>query len=270
MLSSAGIFYRVKKGKRGWEIWVDESSYDRALASIKQYFEENQDTSPFIEPGEEEFQKTYTGIYVSLVLFAWYVTFLTGPDRGHAIYKYGASAIKILHGEWYRLATALMLHADGVHLVGNMVGIAIFGSAVCGIAGWGLGWLMILITGILGNLMNAVLLKSGHVSIGASTAIFGAIGILAGHQFFKLHRIPGRRMRAWLPLGGGLALLSLLGSGAHSDLTAHLFGFISGLFIGILYAFKIKHRPETPLQRYAMTTVCGILVLAWLTAFSYA
>ena len=270
VLSSAGILYRVKKGKNGWEVWVDEASYDLALASIKKYFEENEEASPFIEADEEPFQKTYTGIYVPLILFAWYITFLTDSHKGNTIHKYGASASEILHGEWYRLVTALMLHADGVHLAGNMAGIAIFGSAVCGIAGWGVGWLLILITGIMGNTLNALLIKTGHVSIGASTAIFGAVGILAGQQFFKLYRMPGKRMRAWLPLGGGLALLGFLGSGEHSDLTAHLFGFVSGLIIGIFYAFKVKRRPKASFQRYAMAAVFGILMIAWLTAFSHA
>jgi membrane associated rhomboid family serine protease len=163
-----------------------------------------------------------------------------------------------------------MLHADGVHLVGNMVGIALFGTAVCGIAGYGVGWLMILSTGILGNLLNAALMKAGHNSIGASTAIFGAIGILAGHQFYKRYRIPGKRVKAWLPLAGGLALLGLLGSGEHSDLTAHLFGFISGICLGILYALKFRRRQEKSVQRYCLFLLFGILFFSWLTAFSSA
>jgi len=279
ILSSSGILYHVKKSGKRWEIWVEEAEYDNALDCIKQYFEENPDLESDIEPDiesdiapvlgpiEAEFQKTYTGIWAAVFLLGCYVLSTAGNEKMHYVRQYGASAVDILHGEWYRLVTALMLHADSVHLLGNMVGIAVFGTAVCGITGWGVGWLLILVTGILGNLLNAALMKTGHVSIGASTAIFGAVGLLAGYQFLKLYKISGKRVRAWLPLGGGIALLGFLGSGEHSDLTAHLFGFVSGIVLGILYAYKKPHRPDRSVQRYCIIILSGILALAWLSGF---
>ena len=269
VLSSSGISYRVKRGRKGWEIWVEESEYDIALAAIKQYFKENQDSSLPEDTDREEFQKTYTGIWFSVVLCAWYITYLSGPGRKLFIHTYGAASEAILKGELYRIVTALMLHADVVHLLGNMVGIAIFGTAVCGIMGRGLGWFMILLTGIFGNFINAVFLKTGHLSIGASTAIFGAIGILAGHQFLERFRQPGQRMKAWLPLAGGIALLGFLGSGAHTDLTAHLFGFLSGLVLAIIKGVFFKH-PLTGIGQNAfMVLFVGVLVAAWITGFSH-
>ena len=269
VLSSSGITYRVKKGRKGWDILVDESSYENALASMKQYFRENQDDFSTPEPGDDKYQKTFTGVYVAVVLLAWYLAFMMGNDSRQFIRAYGAASDYILNGELYRAATALMLHADSIHLVGNMVGVAVFGTAVCSITGWGVGWLMILLTGIIGNLVNAVFLKTGHVSIGASTAVFGAIGILSGHQFIKRFRSHGRRIKAWLPLAGGLALLGFLGSGVHTDLTAHLFGFLAGMILGILYAAFINRITSRPGQMYAMCIFIGILVVAWLTAFSH-
>ncbi len=269
VLSASGVSYRVKRGRKGWEIWVEESEYDTALAAIKQYFKENQDSSLPEDTGREEFQKTYTGVWFSAVLCAWYITYLSGPGRKLFIQTYGAASEAILKGELYRIVTALMLHADVVHLLGNMVGIAIFGTAVCGIMGRGLGWFMILLTGIFGNFINAVFLKTGHLSIGASTAIFGAIGILAGHQFLERFRRPGQRMKAWLPLAGGIALLGFLGSGAHTDLTAHLFGFLSGLVLAIIKGVFFKH-PLTGIGQNAfMVLFVGVLVAAWITGFSH-
>ena len=269
VLSSSGISYRVKRGRKGWEIWIDESSHESALAGIKQYFSENQDDFSNLEPTEDKYQKTYTGIWAAIVLLVWYMAFMMGNDSRGFFQSYGSASDFILQGELYRAATSLMLHADGVHLAGNMVGIAIFGTAVCSITGSGAGWLMILLTGIIGNLINAAFLKTGHLSIGASTAVFGAIGILSGRQFIKLFRSQDRRMKAWLPLAGGLALLGFLGSGIHTDLTAHFFGFLSGLIMGMLYAVFIKHLAARSTQMYAMGFFIGILFLAWLTAFSH-
>jgi membrane associated rhomboid family serine protease len=156
-----------------------------------------------------------------------------------------------------------MLHSSYPHLAGNMAGIAIFGTAVCSITGTGVGWLMILLTGILGNLTNATLFRYGHVSIGASTAVFGAIGILAAYQLSMKIKIAGQRMKAWLPLAGGLALLGFLGSGKHLDLTAHLFGFIAGICLGLLYALYLHRLITKRHQIYCMTVTIGTVALSW-------
>lgn len=57
---------------------------------------------------------------------------------------------------------------------------------------------------------------------------------------YKKFRLPGRQIRAWLPLGAELALLGILGSGKHTDLTAHLFGFMAGLIPGAFYCVLVK------------------------------
>ncbi|HSQ86731.1 MAG TPA: rhomboid family intramembrane serine protease, partial [Desulfobacterales bacterium] len=152
------------------------------------------------------------------------------------------------------------------HLAGNMVGIAVFGTAVCNITGAGVGWLMILLTGILGNLANAALFRYGHISIGASTSVFGAVGILAAYQLSRKIRIAGQRMKAWLPLAGGLALLGLLGSSKHSDLTAHLFGFIAGILLGLIYDMYLFDLIKKRHQIYCMALTIGTVALSWFRA----
>jgi rhomboid protease GluP len=269
VLSAAGVSYRVKNGRGGWEIWVEESEYDTALAGIKQYFQENRDISPPEDTPRQGFQKTYTGIWFPVVLCAWYLAYPSGPGRESFIATYGAVSEAILEGELYRTVTALMLHADAVHLLSNMAGMAIFGTAVCGIMGRGLGWFMILLSGISGNFINAAFLETGHLSIGASTAIFGAIGILAGHRFLERFRLPGQRMKAWLPLAGGMALLGFLGSGAHTDLTAHLFGFLSGLGLAIIRGVFFKQPVTDSGQNAFMVLFAGVLAAAWVTGFSH-
>jgi len=109
-----------------------------------------------------------------------------------------------------------------------------------------------------------VVYKTGHSSIGASTAVFGALGLLTAWQFLRRLEHPGRRIKALLPLGAGLALLGFLGSSAHADILAHLFGFLSGLVIGFLYGKTAAKRFGTPLQAAALITAIVILVRAWL------
>ena len=267
VLSSSGISHLSRRGERGWDILVSDREYNQALNVIERYLKENQDAHPGDESFRYEYHKTFTGLWVSAVLITCHVAMTMGDDSGIFIRTYGSSAFHILRGEFYRSVTSLMIHANALHLAGNILGIAIFGTAVCNIMGWGVGWLMILITGIVGNLVNAVLYKTGHLSVGASTAVFGAIGILAAHQFFKKFRLPGQRMRSWLPLGAGLGLLSILGSGTHTDLMAHLFGFKAGIILGALYGCFVKRPATRAWQPFFLLLALSVLVVSWMRGY---
>ncbi len=267
VLCSSGIRYNVSKGEHGWDIYVHDAACEKALNAIGQYLKENQDVHPKQETCWFEYGKNFTGVWVSLILLALYAAIAIGHNSQAFIETYGSDAHHILHGEFYRTVTSLMIHASALHLAGNMAGIALFGTAVCYIMGPGVGWLMILVTGIGGNFMNAFLYQSHHLSIGSSTAIFGAIGILAGYQFLKKFRPPRGRTRAWLPLAGGLALLAFLGGGKYSDVTAHLFGFLAGIVAGILYGFFVKRPPRKPYQVSFLLVALGLIVTSWIKGF---
>ena len=71
-------------------------------------------------------------------------------------------------------------------------------------------------------------------------------------------------MKAWLPIAGGLALLSFLGTGLHSDLTAHLFGFVAGVCLGLIYALYLYRLVEKKHQIYCMAATIGTVALSWL------
>ena len=263
VFTASGIEYRVEKGENGWDFWVKEDDYDTALETIQEYIEENHwfdDENGQVVPG---LQKTYTGIGVAFVLLVFHVL-VTQSAGDELIMKYGASAHDIMHGELYRTVTALLLHKNYLHLIGNMAGIALFGTAVCSFTGYGIGWAMILFSGIAGNLLNAVLYNAYHISIGASTAVFGAIGILAGYNCFIKFKSRGQRIKAWLPIGGGLALLGLLGSGQNSDIMAHFLGFFSGIILGGFYAFFIREPVDKRWQQcWALATI-GVFFSSWL------
>jgi membrane associated rhomboid family serine protease len=161
-----------------------------------------------------------------------------------------------------------MIHADLLHLVGNLVGIALFGAAVATLCGWGLGWLMVLVSGGLGNALNAVFFGADHLSVGSSTAIFGALGILSAIQFTRRIRLAGERLRALLPLGGGLALLAVLGTAQNSDLLAHLFGFAAGLILGGGFALLAQAPPGRHCQFYALAATAALIgSAAWACGF---
>ena len=263
VLSSYHLPHSIIKSDDDWQIWVDETLRDRALDLILRYIQENPDVSSQDDPVTQAYKKTFSGLWVGLLLLVCHIVANRFIDFEKIVSDYGASAFDIMNGEIYRTVTALMLHSSYPHLAGNIAGIAIFGTAVCTITGTGVGWSIILLSGILGNLANAALFQHGHVSIGASTAVFGAIGILAAYQLCQKIKIAGQRMKAWLPFAGGLALLGLLGSGRHTDITAHFFGFVAGIGLGILYALFLVRLLENKHQIYGMVVTIATIALSW-------
>jgi membrane associated rhomboid family serine protease len=234
VLSSVGIAHAVRDVGDGWVILVSEEDRARAAEAIRLYEAENRNWPPRRQRELLPYARSLVAplLMLSLVLFFT----VTGPaSRSSEWFARGtASSDRILHGELWRAVTALTLHADTLHVLGNALTGSIFLSAVNRRLGDGRGPLVVLLAGTLGNLMNAVWHRSGHLSIGASTAVFGAVGVLAATQLALDRREKGR---PWLervaPVVGGLALLGLLGASPHSDLLAHLFGLGAGLAVGI-------------------------------------
>jgi rhomboid protease GluP len=265
VLSASGIPYRIRKDRRGWGVWVADAFYKRAIGVMQDYFAENRVTEPVPEgPARVTPTIIVSGLAVALVLLLFHGVIGRTGNVDEIVDRFGASAFKITTGEVHRAATSLMLHADSVHLAGNMAGIVLFGIAVCAVTGGGLGWLMILMSGVFGNLVNAFMHESGHISIGASTAVFGAIGILSGYQFMKRRQTARNRFLAWLPLACGLALLGLLGSeGIRTDIGAHLFGFFAGIGMGLVYARLVRFPPGGSYQLLYAAVALLIIASAW-------
>lgn len=158
----------------------------------------------------------------------------------------GVDAIRMVEdGEWARALTGLMLHGDVVHLVSNLVAGMGFAFFVARFFGAAAGWLLILISGILGNALNAwVYYPEAHYSIGASTSVFGALGLLTGIGLW-MALTEGKQTwavpRWFMPVFGGVTLLGLIGIGDGAldglvDVAAHISGFLCGGLLGFVGA----------------------------------
>ncbi len=195
---------------------------------------------------------------------------LESSGRWAEFLKLGRSqAALVLEGQWWRLLTALTLHADLPHVLGNTLFGGFFLSAVAGRLGIGIALLSFVVTGTLGNLANALYYGSAHSSVGASTGVFGLVGVLAGLAAWQRHRsaLPGRG--AWVALGAALAIVAMLGSGGpRVDFSAHLFGLAAGGMTGLLLAvpFASRPRPNSFGQCLAATTAFAMILAAWLHA----
>ena len=167
--------------------------------------------------------------------------------------RYASSSIGLIsRGEWWRPFTALFLHGDGPHIVGNLASGAVFGMLVSKSLGPWKGWAMILLAGTAGNAITSwVTWPEAFGSLGASTAVFGALGILSGigivENFREKIRMPWLRVIA--PLLAGFVLLGWLGGAAPGDgvdVFGHVFGFGAGVLAGMLCRWRGDSHPATP------------------------
>lgn len=199
-----------------------------------------------------------------------------------------ADAGAIRAGAWWRSLTALMLHADVLHLAGNALFGALFGVMLAQSVGVGWTWLAFAITGGLGNEINAWIQAPAHVSIGGSTAVFGMLGTQVAYEWMRRRQLRYGRWRRFAPMVMGLALLAWLGGGGtpadpsrlHGpledydvvirkiDVGAHLLGFAVGVVCGVLLGW-----PERPLlpgrHTQAGIAACAVVLMiaAWILAF---
>jgi len=259
VLSSADIPHQTRQQGHQWAMTVSATHRRAAIQAIALYLKENP------VPSDAESSPAATGFnslsafYIAAVLGVIHGAIQPGYEHRVFVETLGADAAQILAGNIHRCITALLLHSDWPHVVNNMAGIILFGTVAVSRCGWGAGWLMILLSGAAGNLITAIWYRQGHIAIGASTAVFGALGICVALNLWRYAKGPRPYWRMWLPLAAGLALLGFLGSSPHSDLMAHLSGFGAGLTIGGVYGWRRSRPPGTTMQWSA-----AILSLAWI------
>jgi rhomboid protease GluP len=177
--------------------------------------------------------------------------------------------ILIRAGEWWRTVTALTLHSGLEHLAGNLAFGLMFGLFAGRLLGSGVAWLTIILAAASGNALNTLLLESTHRAVGASTAVFAALGVVAGFVWRgKLMRQDRWSYRLG-PIVGGFALLMYTGTGGErTDIGAHLMGFLCGLFAGMLLTAARDQLGSRRLQLICGFAAITLIVGCWLIAIS--
>ncbi|ABA89692.1 rhomboid-related membrane protein [Syntrophotalea carbinolica DSM 2380] len=267
VLTAQGIDSRLQPLLGGWQLAVPAPELEKAVHELQLFTAENRDWPP-LPPTATGFDNAWFNacLLAALALFHNITRLPNTPFSLRTedwLHAGNAHVAAIRSGQWWRLATALTLHSGPLHLASNILIGGIFVIRLCRELGSGVGWFLLLLVGMAGNFLNSLIQPGYHQSVGASTAIFGAIGVLAALNA-RRHRL--RLTRKWtLPLAAGLALLALLGTGERrTDLLAHLFGFLCGLLSGWFIAPLPQAGPR--LNRWLGLLAALIIVLAWLLA----
>ncbi len=275
VLKSLGIEHGISAREGGFYFVVDAHKVERTQRALVEYEQENQNWPP--RPARRD-RLAYSGS--PRLSFFWaallgIVFLFSGPVATRTAWFMDgiSSSERVMHGEAWRTVTALTLHADAAHLLGNVAVGGVFLWAASARLGYGRAALFTLLGGTVGNLANAVahrVMHAPHSSLGASTAVFATVGLLVGTQV-KVSKENGSkkwtdRVGPWV---GGAALLGMLGASAQADLWAHFYGLAAGAALGLVASTSsVANTQKSWVQpAYAAATV-GILGAAWALAFA--
>lgn len=173
----------------------------------------------------------------------------------------------VARGQWWRMLTWTLLHADLGHLFANLLMLAVVGRPVEAAYGGARLWIIFWGSAIGGAV--AVLGQAGPWwTVGASGAVLGVLGALVGLGVKLLPQLGSRmRVRMVAVPAGALALLVWLG-GPNTDRLAHAGGALGGILLGSAFRPQfmplsaIAARRTAPWLRWTAFVVAALVACA--------
>ncbi|MGC1521453.1 MAG: rhomboid family intramembrane serine protease [Steroidobacteraceae bacterium] len=270
VLEAKAIDHEVQESGDTWILAVAPASAHQAYDEIGRYSAER--NVPHRLPAMFE---PYSGAAIGTIGYVL-ILLLTAYCAGIELFGVdwlSAGALDAGAGrEWWRALTALTLHVDQEHLLGNLLFGAVAGIAAGRLLGPGVAWASILAAGTLANIVEILIAPPTHRAVGASTAVFAALGLVAGLAWRQRLTQRERRWYTLAPLIAGTCLLTLLGAGAaHVDVLGHALGFLFGVAVGWLYArLRVPRDRGRGLQIAAGAAAALLVCAAWLLALGHA
>jgi len=207
-------------------------------------------------------------------VFACEIAFGIGPWSGmlapgiQTLVAFGGlnRTLVLEQGEWQRLFSAALLHADAVHLALNGLCLYLAGAALESFVGRRWFFALFVVGAACGSLLALALNPPTVVSVGASGAIMG----LLAAAFVSSFRYPSGALRTQIQMATlqvlipSLIPIAVVRTGTHIDYANHLGGALSGLVLGV--ALLKTWRADSPrpgfLPLAAAVSVAGALAFA--------
>ena len=272
VLASLGLAHALNQEGASFVLRVPYELAPRAHAELEQYGKENVDWPPqYNQPPLLSSGKTGITLYALVILLMFPVGQygLFGLNFWEAGRMHVAS---VRGGEGWRAVTALTLHVDLGHLLGNLIFGAAFGLLAAHPLGGGLTWLGAVMAGSLGNLATIWIHPPEHMAVGASTAVFALLGMLAAYEWVRRHALNYALMRRFAPMMGAGVLFGYLGVGGentNTDVLAHITGAGAGVMLGLgMGLAELPAKLDESGQRLAAALALGIVVAAWAVALT--
>lgn len=270
VLHSRGIGHTIRFKNDHIEIVVEDGRYREALQEIETFERENY-LWPNRPKATYELKRVEGILFVCIIVSSILSLFVSDALRP-TLFDIGANQRDaVLRGQWWRPVTALTLHVDPVHLLSNMSLGTIFLILLANMVGPPLAWTLVVSSGVLGNFISIILNHNVGSSVGASTAVFGALGSISGFLFIRAKREKYSFGKPFIYFGAGVALLSFLGVGDETtDRMAHLTGFFIGILLGGLIGVNPESLVEFGKRRQFLifSMLIFIVIVSWAAAIN--
>ena len=278
MLSAVEIASVVEFDGTHFILMVDAADAALAQSHLRSYDIESRPAAPMPAPPRPHPDAWIGCVLYVVVLVGVGLAVSNGWWRLDAFDVGELDAGRVQHGQWWRAWTALTLHLDIAHLAANLGAGIWFGYLAARQLGSGTAWLLTVNGAALANLFESQFGPATHRAVGASTAVFTALGLLAAHSWRTRIHYPQRWALRWAPLVAGVVLLGWLGTagegtagegtaGEGTDVVAHALGFVFGCLLGYCAALPAMERVLQRLPQWlagiAATASIGI---AWVCA----
>jgi rhomboid protease GluP len=192
-------------------------------------------------------EQIYKRSYITLALLAINVVIFVLSNLAFGwMYEKGAMITEVVlrDGQYYRLFTAMFLHADLQHLINNMLMLVLGGAIVENYTGHAFYFFLYVLSGLFGNMISmAYEIKNGlsWVSVGASGAIMGLVGfvvvwILVNRKTF----VRSRNLMIRLILLG-IFVIEACFFQRGANIAAHTGGFATGAVLGVINIIMLKN-----------------------------
>ena len=265
VLTAVGVEGVLMNGVGEFLVQVAAADVPDATRHLLQYETENRTAAPPAPPPRLH-RFAWVGClgYVLVLLgVAWALS--NGAVRLDAFELGELDAARVQAGEWWRAWTALTLHVDAPHLAANLAAGVWFGYLAGRQMGSGTAWLLTVSGGALANLLEGLLAPPEHRAVGASTAVFSALGAMSAYSWRERFGLPQRWARRWGPLIAGVILLGWTGSaGEGTDVMGHLAGFVVGVLLGATAALpRVRRQLERVPQPISGVLALAAVIVAW-------
>jgi rhomboid protease GluP len=267
VLVSQGIESTVDRTvETGWGLIVATPDYERALVVIHQYRVENLGWPWRQRVFRQDILFDWGSLAWVLLACLFFWISECRPDWRSAGLMDNAA---VSRGEWWRLCTAVFLHADPGHLAANAgLGLVLLGLAM-GRYGTGVGLLAAYLAGVSGNLATWLVLPEAQRSLGASGMVMACVGLLAAQSVSLLRRNRRGLKLVLTGLCAGVMLFLLMGLAPGTNVIAHLGGFVSGLLLGGILTLVPKLTRNAAVNILAGALFSVLVILPWWLAASH-
>jgi rhomboid protease GluP len=206
------------------------------------------------------------GMFVVEVVMGGPGTLMQGPD-GQTLFDLGAMfPPAIANGQYWRLFTAIFLHAGLLHLAFNGYALWLFGRNVED--SLGTAWFLVVyfVSGFLASVASYAFGPVTSLAVGASGAIFGVFGAFIAYNYRRRHTaLASANLRSAITL---IVLNALLAIGYRAiDWRAHLGGLLAGFLIGLVAEGLGSGRNARLLRALAVAALVagGVVLVVWRT-----